>query len=42
MENKSWNDWRLQIHWNELKWVDPRSRIEKKSLFLVFLLKQIV
>ena len=35
MENQSWNDWNFQIHWNELEWENPRSRIEGKNPFLV-------
>ena len=23
--NKCWNDWRFQLHWNKLEWVDPKS-----------------
>ena len=30
MENQSWNDWKFQIHWNKLEWLNPRSRIEWK------------
>ena len=28
-DNQAWNDWRFQIHWNTLEWVNPRSRDEK-------------
>ena len=23
--NRWWNDWRFQLHWNKLEWVDPKS-----------------
>ena len=23
-----WNDWKLQLHWNKLDWVNPRSQIK--------------
>ena len=35
MINKSWNDWRFQIHCNKLKWVNPRSCIERNNPFCV-------
>ena len=35
MENQIWNDWKFQIHWNKLEWVNPRSRIEVKNTFFV-------
>ena len=22
--NRWWNDWKLQLHWNNLEWVDPK------------------
>ena len=22
--NKWWNDWKSQLHWNNLEWVDPK------------------
>ena len=28
MENQSWNDWKFQIHWNNIEWVDPRNHSE--------------
>ena len=24
--NKMWNDWKFQMHWNKIEWVNPRSR----------------
>ena len=35
MANKSWNDWRSQIHWNKFEWANPRSRIEGNNYFRV-------
>ena len=32
--NQEWNDWKFQIHWNILEWVNPRSRDEKKIHFV--------
>ena len=23
--NRWWDDWRFQLHWNKLEWVDPKS-----------------
>ena len=23
--NRWWNDWKFQLHWNKLEWVDPKS-----------------
>ena len=42
MANQNWNEWKFQIHWNKLEWVNSRSRIEgnnpscasSKKLFL--------
>ena len=25
-DDRNWNDWKFQIHWNMLEWVDPRSK----------------
>ena len=35
MENQNWNDWKFQIYWNKLEWVNRRSRIQKKRLVCV-------
>ena len=35
MANQSWNDWKFQIHWNKLEWVNPRSPIEGNNPFCV-------
>ena len=34
-DNQYWNDWKFQIHWNKLEWVNPRSRDELKNPFFV-------
>ena len=34
-ENQELNDWKLQIHWNKLYWVNPRSRDGRKNTFCV-------
>ena len=23
--NRWWNDWKFQLYWNKLEWVDPKS-----------------
>ena len=28
--NQEWNDWKFQIHWNKLEWVNPRDCDERK------------
>ena len=31
-----WNDWKFQLHWNMLEWVDPKSttkRVKKKPVY---------
>ena len=33
--NQYWNNWKLQIHWNKLEWVNPRSRDERENPFCV-------
>ena len=35
MKNQNWNDWKFQIHWNKVEWVDPISRTEQKNKFCV-------
>ena len=32
--NQEWNDWKFQIHWNEIEWVNPMSRDERKINFV--------
>ena len=39
--NQDWNDWKFQIHWNELEWVNPRSRDEQKNQFCVSSLEKV-
>ena len=36
MSNKSWNDWKFQIHWNKVEWVNRISFIEGNNLFCVY------
>ena len=31
--NHNWNDWRFQIHWNKIEWINPRNRNEQKNPF---------
>ena len=31
---QDWNDWKFQIHWNKLEWLNPRSRNEQKKHFV--------
>ena len=33
--NQYWNDWKFQIHWNKIEWVNPRSLDERKNPFCV-------
>ena len=35
MENQSCNEWKFQIHWNKIEWVNPRSRDEGKNPYCV-------
>ena len=29
-DNRYWNDWIFQLHWNNPEWVNPRSEIKRK------------
>ena len=40
IENQNLNDWKYQIHWNKLEWLNPRTCIEQKKI--VCLLKKYV
>ena len=31
MSNQSYNDWKFQIHWNKLEWVNKRGPIEGEN-----------
>ena len=33
--NQWWNDWKLQLHWNKLEWVSPRSQIKRNKPYSV-------
>ena len=37
--NQMWNDWKFQIHWSKLEWVNPRCHDERKNQFCVFFKK---
>ena len=32
--NQMWNDWKFQIYWNKIEWVNPKSRDERKIHFV--------
>jgi len=34
--NQEWCDWKFQIHWNKLEWVNPRSGDERKNTPSIF------
>ena len=29
--NQDWNDWKFQIHWEKLEWVNPINCNEQKN-----------
>ena len=33
--NKLWNDWKSQLHWNKLEWVDPKTLIKRDKPYSV-------
>ena len=33
--NRWWNDWKFQLHWNMLEWVDPKSTPKRVKSFSV-------
>ena len=33
--SKWWNDWKFQLHWNKLEWVNPRSLTKRNKPFSV-------
>ena len=33
--NTWWNDWKLQLHWNKLEWVNTISRTKRNKPFSV-------
>ena len=36
-DNKWWNDWKFQLHWNNLEWLDPRTLYQnEQNLFSLF------
>ena len=34
-DNKWWNDWKLQLHWHKLEWVNPRSQTKRNKSYSV-------
>ena len=30
-----WNDWRFQLHWNMLEWIDPKTISKRVKQFSV-------
>ena len=39
MANQNLNDWKFQIHYNKIWWVNQRTRIEQKNSIFVCLIK---
>ena len=35
LSNMRWNDWKLQLHWNMLEWVNPKSTTKLVKPFSV-------
>ena len=35
VSNMWWNDWKFQLHWNMLEWVDPKSKTKRVKPFPV-------
>ena len=33
--NRWWNDWKFQLHWNNLEWVDPKYNPRRVKPFTV-------
>ena len=31
--NHYWSDWKFQIHWNKIEWLNPRSHNEQNGFF---------
>ena len=34
-DNKWWNDWKFQLHWNKREWVDPKYLIKRDKPYSV-------
>ena len=32
-DNMNWNDWKYQLNWNRLEWVNPRSKTARKKTY---------
>ena len=33
--NRHWNDWKFQLHWNKLEWVNPIINIKRQQPYSV-------
>ena len=33
--NKWWDDWKFQLHWNKLEWVNPKTLIKRDKPYSV-------
>ena len=31
--NNCWDDWKFQLHWNKLEWVNPISQTKRNKTF---------
>ena len=36
VSNMCWNDWKFQLHWNMLEWVNPKSTTKRDKPFSVY------
>ena len=34
-DNKWWDDWKSQLHWNNIEWVNPKTLIERDKTYSV-------
>ena len=34
--NKWWNDWKFQLNWHKLEWVDPKYNLKRVKPFYVY------
>ena len=48
--NRWWNDWKFQLHWNMLEWVDPKPTpkrvkpfpVSSKYSILIIMIEQLI
>ena len=48
--NRWWNDWKFQLHWNKIEWVDPKYNPKRvnpilflqKSFMLVKMIEKLI